>query len=44
MNYSNSNNNICQSKNVQAFFDGELESSKSRQFEQHLSELHATRS
>jgi len=38
MTYSNSNNNICQSKNVQAFFDGELDSSNCLQFEQHLSE------
>jgi len=41
MSYSNSNNDICQSKNVQAFFDGEIDPSKGLQFEQHLSECAA---
>ena len=41
MSYSNSNDNICQSKNVQAFFDGELDSEKNLLVEQHLSECAA---
>jgi len=41
MSYFNSNDNICQSKNVQAFFDGELDSEKKLLVEQHLSECTA---
>jgi anti-sigma factor RsiW len=41
MSYFNSNDNICQSKNVQAFFDDELDSEKKLLVEQHLSECAA---